>query len=68
MDGTLLLLQIIGATIWTGGHIILSIMLLPQALKHRCPERLFELESIYEKIAIPTLIVQVVTGVMLARR
>ena len=35
MYGWLLLLHILGATIWTGGHLILSTVILPQVLRQR---------------------------------
>lgn len=68
MYGTLLLLHLLGATIWTGGHIVLSIVVLPKVLKARSPEMLLDFESMYEKIGMPALIVQVVTGLLMAYR
>ena len=68
MHGTLLLLHILAATIWTGGHIVLSVVILPRVLRERSPERLLEFESVYEKIGMPALIIQVVTGLMLANQ
>ena len=66
MHGSLLLLHILAATIWTGGHIVLSVVVLPGVLKERSAEKLLAFESVYEKIGMPALIVQVVTGLMLA--
>ena len=66
MYGTLLLLHLLAATIWTGGHVILASLILPKALKARSPEILQEFESVYEKIGMPALIIQVVTGILLA--
>lgn len=68
MFGLLLSLHIISATIWTGGHIVLSLVILPSVLKHRNPQQLTDFEQVYEKIGMPALIVQVVTGLMLAYR
>lgn len=68
MYGTLLLLHILSATIWTGGHIVLSVVILPKVLRERSPEQLLSFESVFEKIGMPALIVQVVTGLMLAHR
>ena len=68
MYGIILLLHILAATIWTGGHIVLSIVVLPKILKERSPEALLDFESVYEKIGMPALIVQVLTGVILAYR
>lgn len=66
MHGILLFLHIIGATIWTGGHIVLSVVILPKALRQRSPEVLLDFEKVYEKIGMPALIVQIVTGLALS--
>ncbi|MDN3616046.1 MAG: CopD family protein [Vibrio gallaecicus] len=66
MFGILLLLHVLGATIWTGGHIVLSVVVLPRVLKERSPEELLKFESVYEKIGMPALVTQIVTGIMLA--
>ena len=64
----LLLLHILAATIWTGGHIVLTTVVLPKVLRERSPEQLLRFESGYEKIGIPSLIIQVVTGIALAHQ
>lgn len=66
MQGILLLIHVIGATVWTGGHIVLSVVILPRALRERSPEVLLQFESVYEKIGMPALIAQIVTGFLLA--
>ncbi|MFV0478367.1 MAG: copper resistance protein CopD [Parahaliea sp.] len=66
MYSLLLVLHILGATIWTGGHIVLSCAVLPRVLRERSPQRLIDFEQAYEKIGMLALLVQVVTGLMLA--
>ena len=66
MNGFVLLLHILAATIWTGGHIVLSAVILPRVLKERSPSRLLEFESVYEKIGMPALIIQILSGLYLA--
>jgi len=66
MYGVLLALHILAATIWTGGHIVLSLIILPKVLKRRSAQLLLDFESAYEKIGMPALVIQVVTGLMLA--
>ena len=66
MYGLLLLLHLLGATIWTGGHIVLAVVVLPRALRERSPRVLLDFESVYEKIGMPALIIQILTGLMLA--
>lgn len=68
MHGLLLLAHILGATVWTGGHIILATVVLPKALKERSTETLLNFESAFEKVGMPAFILQVITGLMLAYR
>ncbi|MCG9755709.1 CopD family protein [Shewanella insulae] len=68
MYGLILTLHILAATIWTGGHIVLSVVVLPRVLKEKSPQRLLEFESVYEKIGMPALVIQIITGLMLAYR
>lgn len=53
MYGTLLLLHILGATVWTGGHLIVALTILPRALKRKAPAELLRFESAYERIGTP---------------
>ena len=62
----LLILHTLGACIWVGGHLILAITILPKALKLKDPEIISTFESMFERIGIPSLIIQVVTGLRLA--
>jgi putative copper export protein len=68
MYGTIVLLHILGATIWTGGHLVLALTVLPRVLKNRSPAELLRFESAFERIGIPALLIQVATGVWLAHR
>ena len=61
-----LLLHVLGATIWTGGHLVLAIAILPRVLKQRSPQLLLQFESSFERIGIPALITQVITGIIMA--
>jgi putative copper export protein len=62
----ILLTHILAATIWTGGHLVLSMLILPKALKAKDPEILLEFENGFEKIGMPALLLQVATGLWLA--
>ncbi|RME69718.1 MAG: copper resistance protein CopD [Verrucomicrobia bacterium] len=66
--GLLLLLHILGATVWTGGHLVLALTVLPRAMRAGDVSELRRFEGGYERIGIPALLVQVVTGVLLAHR
>ena len=66
MYASLLVLHILGAAVWTGGHLVLAAVVLPRALRERSTADLQRFESGYEKIGIPALAIQVITGIWLA--
>lgn len=68
MDGysVALTLHVLAATIWTGGHLVLATVVLPGVLRSKAAARLLEFESGYERIGIPALLVQIVSGLWLA--
>lgn len=66
MHGYILLLHLLGASIWTGGHLLLALTVLPKALRTRSVEEVACFESGFERIGVPALAVQVLTGLWLA--
>ena len=58
----LVILHTLGATVWTGGHLILAITVLPDALKNRDPDLVHQFEEHFEGFGIAALLLQVVTG------
>ena len=62
----LVVLHLLGAAVWVGGHLVLSLSVLPRALRARDPAIIREFESGFERLGIPALLVQVVTGLWLA--
>ncbi len=66
MLGWVLFLHILTATVWTGGHLVLAIAILPGVLKTKSPAELLRFEKAYERIGIPSLLVLVVSGAWLA--
>lgn len=66
MHSFFVVLHVLAATIWTGGHLILAIVVLPKILKTKNIQALTEFEENFEKIGIPALLVQVITGIYLA--
>lgn len=64
----LLSLHLLGATLWTGGHVVLATTVLPRALRARRASILTEFEQGYERVGMPALAVQIVTGLWLAHR
>ena len=66
MRALLLTLHLLGACVWTGGHLVLAITVLPRALSRRDVRVLQGFEEPFERLGIPALVVQVLTGVWLA--
>lgn len=52
----LILFHTIGATIWTGGHLILAVTLLPKALKNRDPDIIHRFEEHFEGFGLVALL------------
>lgn len=61
-----LVLHVLGATVWTGGHLVLALSVLPQALRAKQAAIVSEYESRFERVGMPALGLQVVTGLWLA--
>ena len=66
MYALMLFLHLLGATVWTGGHLVLALTWLPRVLRERSPEQLLRFEQGYERIGMPALVLQIVTGLWMA--
>ncbi|MDE3084575.1 MAG: CopD family protein [Verrucomicrobiota bacterium] len=64
--GILIALHVLGACIWTGGHLTLASAVLPRALRERRAQLVIDFERGYERIGLPALFAQVITGLWLA--
>jgi hypothetical protein len=62
----LILFHVLGAAVWAGGHLILSIGFLPKALKYKDLSIIDNFEKHYERVGIPALLIQIITGVWMA--
>lgn len=62
----LILIHVLGATVWAGGHLILAMTVLPKALKQKDPQIVLDFEKSFEKIGLPALLLQVITGISMA--
>ena len=62
----LLVLHLIAATIWVGGHLVLAIGYLPKALKRKDFSYIGNFEKTYESIGMPSLAVLIITGILMA--
>jgi len=61
-------LHLLGATVWVGGHLTLAFTILPRALRERRAAIVTEFEQRYERIGLPALGIQIVSGLWLAER
>ncbi len=66
MHKYIILLHVLAATVWVGGHLVLAFGILPTVLKQGNIDLLNMYESKYEKVGIPSLIILVVTGFYMA--
>ncbi|MBW7874716.1 MAG: CopD family protein [Candidatus Cloacimonetes bacterium] len=66
MYGVILFIHLLSATIWTGGHLVLALTILPRALKSQTIEEIQQFEKNYELIGIPSLVIQILSGLWLA--
>ena len=62
MTPFIILIHIIAAALWTGGHLVLAIGFLPKVLKNQNPAIIYFFESSFERIEIPALFLQEITG------
>lgn len=62
----LIILHVLGATIWIGGHLLLSLCYLPASLKMKDPLIIAAYEKKYEAIGFPALLIQLITGIWMA--
>ncbi|MGP5176410.1 CopD family protein [Psychrobacter immobilis] len=58
----ILILHLLGATVWTGGHLILTLVVLPKALSSRNIDGLMQFEQLFERVGMPALVLQIITG------
>ena len=61
-----LFLHILSATVWTGGHLVLALAILPRAIRQRSTVMLQQFEGWYEPLGLPAFGIQIITGLWLA--
>lgn len=62
----ILIFHLLAATIWVGGHLFLSIRILPEALKKKDVSILKNFKSKFEPVGMPALLVLLITGILMA--
>lgn len=61
-----LILHLLAATIWVGGHLFLAIRVLPKTLKRKDITLINDFKNLFEPIGLPSLVILVVTGILMA--
>jgi len=64
----MVMLHMLGASVWIGGHAVLVTMVLPKAIRQCDPQPVLEFERGYGRLGLAALVVQLVTGLWLAKR
>ncbi len=62
----LLVIHLICAAIWVGGHLFLAVRILPLVLKENDVGQLLSFEKKYEPVGMPALLLLVITGIWMA--
>jgi uncharacterized membrane protein len=64
----LVYIHVLSASVWVGGHLVLCIAILPQALKTHNPKGIQQFERNFEAVGLAALLIQVITGIWMASR
>lgn len=62
MHKLILILHLLGASIWVGGHLYLLIRLMPTFIKNNDIQGFLAFEKSYEPLGMTALFVQIITG------
>ena len=58
----LVIVHALAATVWTGGHLVLDLGVLPRALRAQSAAQVRAFEEIFEPLGLTALAIQVLTG------
>lgn len=61
-----LIIHLLAATIWVGGHLLLAICYLPTALKKKDPHIILNFEKKFETLGMSSLALLIITGIWMA--
>lgn len=64
----LLVIHLLSATIWVGGHLLLTFAYLPQALKEKNPDIILNFEKKFEPVGMLALFLLILTGILMAQQ
>lgn len=63
----LVIVHALAATVWTGGHLVLDLGVLPRALRERSAAAIRRFEEAFEPLGLTALAIQVLTGLWMGR-
>jgi putative copper export protein len=58
----LVIVHALAATVWTGGHLVLDLGVLPRALRAKSAAQIRTFEEVFEPLGLTALAIQVITG------
>ncbi len=58
----LVIVHALAATVWTGGHLVLDLGVLPRALRAQSAAQIRSFEEVFEPLGLAALAIQVLTG------
>ena len=58
----LVIVHALAATVWTGGHLLLDLGVLPRALRAQSAAQVRAFEEVFEPLGLTALAIQVLTG------
>lgn len=62
----ILIIHLLAATIWVGGHLILLLRYVPKAIKTKSLEELSVFRKNFELVGMPSLFILIITGIIMA--
>lgn len=61
-----LIIHLLAATIWVGGHLLLLLRHVPKAIKSKSIEELSAFRKNFEPVGMPSLFILIITGILMA--
>lgn len=62
----LLIIHLLAATIWVGGHLILLLRYVPKAINTKSLDELSIFRKNFEPVGMPSLFILIITGILMA--
>ena len=62
----ILIIHLLAATIWVGGHLLLLLRYVPKAIKSKSLEELSAFRKNFEPVGMPSLFILIITGILMA--